>query len=259
MRLSAAWLLAAAVFSTACDVRVDENGIRGMRVAEGRAEDVWVRTYTLPADGSLHIAVEHGAINVRGGDGPQVEVRAEREARANTEEEARALLEKLEIREEVTPTSVKLTAVGGERTWAPPGLGRLAIARVEYNVQVPAGLALTLKTENGSIGGEDLAGALTADVVNGGVRVDLASVKGEVALSATNGGVRVTLPARAKVNLEASVMNGGIDIDDEFGMLTEEGRARSVSAAINGGGPRVSARTVNGGVRIRARARDRSD
>ncbi len=259
MKLSAASLVLAAASATACNVKVDENGIRGMSISEGRAEDVWTRTYTLPPDGSLDISADSGAINVRGGDSPQIEVRAERQARANTEEEARTLLEKLQIREEASPTSVKLTAVGGETTWAPPGFGRRAIARVEYHVQVPAGLALTLRTENGSITGEDLAGAFTAETVNGTIRVDLASVTGDVVLSTTNGGVRLTFPTSAKANLEASVVNGGIDIDDEFGLDNGEGRNRSVNGAINGGGHKVSARSVNGGIRIRARGEDSSD
>ena len=75
MNLSAASLLLAAVSVTACDVRVDENGISGMSISEGRAEDVWARTYTLPRDGSLHVSANNGAINVRAGDSPQVEVR----------------------------------------------------------------------------------------------------------------------------------------------------------------------------------------
>src|SRR5262245_47926192 len=98
MRGSAGGLLLAAMVSAACDVRVDDEGIRGVRVAEGRAEDVWTRSYTLPSSGTLEIVGENGAIEVRANDGPQVEVRAEREARADTEEAARALLEKLQIR-----------------------------------------------------------------------------------------------------------------------------------------------------------------
>jgi hypothetical protein len=277
MKLSVALLLVAALSVTACDVRVDENGIRGLSVSEGRAEDVWTRTYALPPDGSLDISADNGTITVRGGDSPQVEVRAERQTRANTAEEARTLLEKLQIREDVSPTSVKLTTVGGESTWAPPGFGRRAMARVEYHVQVPAGLALILETENGSvrlhgvngrvsamatnggITGDDVGGGITAETVNGAIRVNLASVTGDVALSTTNGGVRLTLPTTGKASLEASVVNGGIDIDDEFGLDNGEGRSRSVNAAMNGGGPKVSARSVNGGIRIRARGRDSSD
>jgi hypothetical protein len=250
-----------------------------MRVAEGRAEDVWTRSYTLPASGTFEIAGDNGAIDVRAGSGTQVEVRAERETRADTEEAARELLRKLEIREEVAPTSVKLATVGGESTWAPPGFGRRAQARIEYQVRVPSGLTLTFKTENGAvrlnqvngritasttnggITGENVAGSLTAHTTNGGVRVDLLSIDGDVNLSATNGGIRLSMPSTTKATLEASVVNGGIDVDDEFHVAPtgESGPTQRLSAAVNGGGPKVSATTVNGGIRIRARTANASD
>ena len=270
MKLWCALLLPVAVTSAACDVKVDEHGIQSMRVTEGRAEDVWTRTYTLPAEGSFEIAGEDGTINVRAASGPDIEVRAEREARADSDEAARDLLEKLQIREDVTSTSVKISTTGSESTWAPPGLGRRAQTSVEYDVRVPAGLTLTFRTENGGvrlndvngritatttnggITGEDLSGSLTAQTVNGGVRIDLTAVAGDVVLSTTNGGVRLTLPSTAKVNLEASAVNGGIDIDDEFGVASGESANRRVTAVVNGGGSKVSASSVNGGIRIRA-------
>jgi hypothetical protein len=277
MKLSPAWLLTLALVPAACDVRVDEQGIRSMSVTEGRAEDVWTRTYALPADGTLEIGGEDGAINVRGADVSQVEVRAEREARADSDEAARQLLEKLQIREEVTGNSVRIATVGGENTWAPPGFGRRARTRVEYQVLVPAGLTLTFKTENGGIRlndvngritatttnggitGEDLSGSITAQTVNGTLRLDVASIAGDVVLSTTNGGVRLALPANAKASLEASAVNGGVDIDDEFGIASTAGSSRRIAAAVNGGGPKVTASSVNGGIRIRARGPNQSD
>ena len=131
MRLFSVCLLAAAALSAACDVQVDEHGIRSVRVAEGRAEDVWSRIYTLPANGTLEIVGQDGAIHVRAADGPEVEVRAEREAQASSDEQARALLQKSQIQEDVTPTSVRITSVGTSD-------GRFGRSRVkvEYRVAV---------------------------------------------------------------------------------------------------------------------------
>ena len=266
MRQFAIWLLAAAVVSAGCDVRVDEHGIRSVRVAEGRAEDVWSRTYTLPTNGALEVVGENGTIYVRAADGPETEVRAEREAEATSDEAARALLQKAQIQEEVTPTMVRIATEATE-----DGGFRAARVKVDYRIAVPPGLALTFKTKNGdirlndvngrmnaattngSITTEDLAGSLTAETLNGPVRVDFSSIAGEVALSTTNGGIRLTVPPSAKINLDASVVNGRILVDDEFAVSPGEGPSERLSVALNGGGPKVSATTVNGSVRIRAR------
>jgi hypothetical protein len=54
-------------------------------------------------------------------------------------------------------------------------------------------------------------------------------------------------------SLEAACVNGGISVDDRFGLTASENSRRRVAGDINGGGPRITANTVNGGVRIRAR------
>lgn len=271
MRLPAAAILPLALLGIGCDIRVDESGISSVGIMEGRAEDVWTRSYTLPAGGAFEISGQNGQIEVEGSTGPQVEVRAEREVHADSDETARQILQKLEIREEVTPSSVKISTTGEESSWGPPGLGHRVQARVEYRVRVPAGLALTFRTENGGvrlqdvngrivavttnggINGEDVAGSLSAETVNGGIRIDLASIAGEVQAKTTNGGIRLTIPRDARVTLAAGVVNGEIDVDREFGVASPEGRNQRLNVPINGGGPRLSAESVNGGVRIRAR------
>jgi DUF4097 and DUF4098 domain-containing protein YvlB len=274
MRILTAAVLPLVLLSAACDIRVDERGISSLRITEGRAEDVWTRTYTLAANGRLEITGQNGDIEVRAAAGSQVEVRAEREVRANSDDAARELLEALRMREEVSAERVSISAEG-ER--AEEGLGRRAQVRVHYRVRVPAGLTLAFRTENGGIQlenvngritasttnggitGSDIAGSLAAETVNGGIRVDLASVAGDVRLATTNGGVRLTLPANTKASLEASCVNGGIEIDERFGVEEPEGRTRRVAAPINGGGPTISASTVNGGIRIRARESAQTD
>ena len=166
----------------------------------------------------------------------------------------------------MTPTSVRIATVGTEDSGF-----RSARVTVDYRIAVPAGLALTVRTgngdvrlnnvngrmnvvtTNGSITAEDLGGSLSAETLNGPVRVDFAAVTGDVVISTTNGGIRLTIPPSAKMNLEASVVNGGINVDDAFGVTSGEGPSQRLRVAINGGGSKVSATSVNGSVRIRAR------
>jgi DUF4097 and DUF4098 domain-containing protein YvlB len=90
-------------------------------------------------------------------------------------------------------------------------------------------------------------------VINGGVQMDFASVGGDVRISTTNGGIRIELPTDAKATLDINCVNGGIDIDERFAVQASDVSRRRVSGTMNGGGPRVSAQSVNGGIRIRTR------
>jgi hypothetical protein len=271
MRFLTAAIIPAALLCAGCDIRVDEGGISGVGILDGRAEDVWTRSYTLPSGGSLEIRGQNGDIEVAGTTGSQVEVRAEREVKADSDESAREWLKKLEIREETTPSSVKISSAGEQSSWGPAGLGRGVQGTIQYSVRVPAGLVLIFRTENGGvelenvdgritaattnggISGEDVEGSLIAETVNGGVRVDLASIAGDVQVSTTNGPIRLTIPRDARVTLEASVVNGDINVDREFGVEAAAGRNQTLTAPLNGGGTRLSAASVNGGIRIRAR------
>jgi hypothetical protein len=265
-------LLAAAMLATACDVQVGENGL-SLDIAHGRAKDEWVRTYTLPANGTLEIVNVNGPIEATPAAGSQIEVRAEREVRTRTEEQSQALLQKLQMREEVSPDRVRIEAQGTREG----GLRLRDQLSVAYHLRVPAGLTLSLRTENGGvrlenlsgritasttnggITGRSLSGAVSAEVVNGGVQMDFTSLGGDVRLSTTNGGVRIDLPPDAKATVDATCVNGGIEVDERFKVQASEASRRRVIGMLNGGGPRISANTVNGGIRIRMRGPNQTD
>ncbi len=248
-------LVLMAALSVGCDVKVNDKGF-ALNLGHADATDEWTRTYDLSAGGRLEIVNTNGLIEARGSDGPKVEVRAERRARAGSQDEAAQLLEKLEMREDVSPTRVRIEALGGSES---SGFGRNEFD-IQYHVRLPAGLAVSFRTSNGAIRLQNVNGQITAATTNGGVQADLSSVSGDVTLATTNGGVRLDLPTDVKANLDAACVNGGISIDDQFKVNTQGGNSRCrVSAALNGGGPRVSAATVNGGIRIRARGGRQTD
>jgi DUF4097 and DUF4098 domain-containing protein YvlB len=261
-------LLALAVLATGCDVRVGERGI-SVDLAEGKARDEWIRTYTIAPGGTLEIVNVNGAIELTGTTGSQVEVHAEREAREHSTEAAAEMLRRVEMREEVSAGRVRIEAqVPREEGF----LRHRAPVTVVYRVRVPASVVSLVRTENGGIrldnlagevtasttnggvNGQGLSGKVDAETTNGGVQLDFADVRADVRVATTNGGVRLQLPADVKAAVEASCVNGGIDVDDGFGLQISESSNRRLRAALNGGGPRIAASTVNGGVRIRTRA-----
>jgi len=262
-------VLSMALASVACDVKVGEGGSLSVDMAAGKASDEWVRTYDIKPGGRLEIVNTNGQIQVSSATGSQVEVRAIREARAGSEEASRELLKKYEMREEVTPDAVTVAAPEvqgrGEPFW------RTQIS-VKYEVHVPSGLNLRLKTQNGEvrlenvsgariealttnggITGRGVSGAVEAQTVNGGITMDMASVTGDSRLTTVNGGVLVTVAPGVNANVEATVVNGGVQVRDGFGLSVEEQSRQRVAGRLGTGGPRLVVQTTNGGVRLGGR------
>lgn len=248
-------LSAALVLTAGCDVVVG-----GLHARES-ATDTWSKSYSIAPGGRLEIVNGTGSVFVEATDGAAVEVKAERKAVSNTPEGARELLQKVEIREQVSPAQVSL------ETRFPSIMG--GRGQVVYRVKVPRALALRVRNSNGTItvqgtGGEveaettngtiDLAavsGSLEASTTNGGIRASLDGVGDEgVRLSATNGSVTVDLPRGANAQIDARSTNGSVRLTNlALDQGAEESRRR-VKGALNGGGPRVEIQSTNGGVRL---------
>jgi hypothetical protein len=262
-------VLSLALASVACDVKVGEGGGLSVDLASGKASDEWVRSYTIKPGGHLDIININGQIEASPATGSQVEIRAVREARAGSEVASRELLEKSEMREQVTPDGVTIETPKAQGEGR--GFGRPQLS-VRYEVRVPPGLNMLFKTQNGEvrlenisgarieatttnggITGRSVSGAVNAQTVNGGVTMDLASVTGDSRLSTVNGGVTLTVAPGVNANIEATVVNGGIQVRDGFQMAVDEQSRQRVAGRLGSGGPRVVVQTTNGGVRLGAR------
>jgi hypothetical protein len=257
-------LLLCAAVAAGCDIQVGERGITSVGITEGRAEDEWTRTYTVQPGGTIEIVNVNGFIEASGGPGSQVEVRAERIVRDHGDENAASRLKQLQMREEVSPARVRIEA-------QPPGKEGIldhSSVTVNYRLTVPKGVAVTLKSDNGQIRLDGLSGQVTAsttngaitgkllsgpmalDTTNGAIRLDLATVGGDTKLTTVNGGIRLDLDAGVKASLDATCVNGRINVDDELKLQATETSPRRLVGTFNGGGPRITASTVNGGIRI---------
>jgi hypothetical protein len=259
--------LAALVLASAgCDVKVGDEGGLSVDFTAGKATDEWVRTYDIKPGGRLDIINVNGQIEASLSSGAQVEVRAVREARAGSEEASRELLRKSEMREEVTPDRVTIQAPeDGER-----GRGfRRAQLTIKYDVRIPKGLNVMLKTQNGEvrldniegprievastnggISGRGVSGAVEASTVNGGIQMDMQAVTGETRMVTVNGGVLLGVGPGVNADLEATVVNGGVSVQDGLSLSGDERSRQRVAGRIGSGGPRLLVQTTNGGVRI---------
>jgi hypothetical protein len=166
---------------------------------------------------------------------------------------------------------------------------RLPGSSSDIEIQVPSRTNLSLRTMNGGdivvegVEGEieatnmngavvlnNVAGSVVAHSANGRVQASLreitSSSKVPMSFTSMNGNIEITLPANAKANLKMRTDNGSTITEFEMQVRTNPptiedtrnrgGRLRietdrTLNGTINGGGPEINLRTLNGNIYIR--------
>jgi hypothetical protein len=260
-RVSLLGLLGLALVASGCELAFTD--------LKAESHNDWSKSYTLTGGGEVEVRNLNGKIDVAPSRDALLHVRAERSAKGADDAAAKALLDKVEIVETVSGSRVRLETKGPQSTgWLSGSY------KVDYSLQVPAGVRVAVRTTNGhvslenlpnpvearttngGISGSGLSGALDAGTTNGGIEIEVSAVAGEgIALETTNGGVDLKIPSGAKADISARVLNGGIStgalaverLDD-----SSESR-RKLEGRLNGGGPRIRLETTNGGISITGR------
>jgi hypothetical protein len=264
-----ALVLSAALSVAACDIQAGENGHFSVDIASGKATDTWSRTYTVAAGGRFELINVNGRITAESTDGKDVVVEGKRTAKGRTDEAAKELLGKLEIREEVGGSTVRVES-------RPPRTSGFSGHEIEWTVKVPKGLTVDLRTINGGVRLDGLSGEIHAKTTNGGVKgqniipetIEASSVNGgiefelgapldstdSVEISTVNGGASLQMPSESKATITARAVNGGVRVNDLDIKQDEDAhefeRKRRLNGTLNGGGAKVNISTTNGGIRI---------
>jgi len=262
-----ATVLAVGLATSACDIKTSANGDFSFDIASGKAVDTWSRTYKVPATGRFELINVNGRITAEPTDGSEVIVEGRRTAKARSDEAAKELLAKLEIREEVGESTVRVES-------RPPRLSGFSGHEIEWTIKVPKGVVLDVRTTNGGVRLNNLSndiharttnggvkgvnitpGVIEASTVNGGVEFALASpldATDSIEMEAVNGGVELSLPSESKATIAARCVNGGVRVEGLEIAREEQGndfeRRRRLNGTMNGGGAKVNMSTTNGGV-----------
>jgi len=223
------------------------------------ARDTVEETRPLDADGRFELENVNGEITLRTWSRDEVRIEAERAA--VTEE----MLEKIEIAIEGEGSAVMVkTRYPKSRGWFTGGIR----GKVDYEVTVPRGAEVRLKTVNGAVDVEGVHGTLKVETVNG--RLDLADLGGEVRaktvnggihvdfdrvpesahhrLETVNGGIEVAIPEGSGGRLDARTVNGGIDCDLPLDVTVK--KKRRLEGRFGSGDARFDLETVNGGIDV---------
>jgi hypothetical protein len=260
-----ALVLVGAALAAACDVKVGEQGV-SVDIANGKASDLWTRSYPITPGGRLEIVNTNGNINLTPGTGSTIEVQATREVRAGSEEAAEAFLRSHQsIQEQAAPDRVALTVsddAPGERRSGRPRVS------VQFLVKIPAGLTVTIQTRNGGIHfngvdgrfqasttngqvtSRDVAGSLSASTVNGNLQLEVTSIRDSMQLHAVNGSIRLRTARTTDADLDLTTVNGIVIAEDELAITASEKSRVRLVGRLNKGGPKITADTTNGAIRL---------
>lgn len=258
---TAGTLLAAVAVLAACDVTIKDGDI-SVNNARGRASREWTRTFELAKGGRVELVNVNGPIEVGVGPAGVVAVQATLSAHAITEDRAQQILAEAEIEESASPQHVRLATARRNRSRGPGGL------EVSYKATVPADARVDINGNNsdvtvagvrghlkalvvnGRVTLSDMTGSIDAASVNGSVTVKMAAVTDRIRIESTNGRISLELPKSVKATLNARAVNGGISVT---GLDTQEvsgNRIRNLESALNGGGPEVDLRVMNGRITV---------
>jgi len=253
----------------ACDIQAGDGKEFSFGIASGKAQDTWTRTYTLADKGRLELINVNGRITAEAATDDKVTLEGRRTAKGSTDEVAKEMLAKLEIREEVSGDRVRVES-------RPPRLSGFNGHEIEWTIKVPKGVVVDLRTVNGGVringlqgevhakttnggvkGSNVSANILEASSVNGGIDIELGGAldaNGTIDIETVNGGVSLGLASESKATIVARAVNGGVRVDGLDIQKQEQSNSsdskRRLEGTLNGGGAKVNISTTNGGIRI---------
>ncbi len=241
------------------------------------------QTYDAANDAAIRIETTNGNIEIETWDRDEVQVRAEKKARARDRDDAQALLDETEIVVRETSAGLTIEADLPEGSWRK----RRGNVSVNFQLMVPRGASVEshstnggidiagtggrveavttnggitlrdiggdadLETTNGQIKAFGIGGALNARTTNGGIDAEVlaTSLNDDMRLTTTNGSVDIALSTALVASVDASAQNGRVynDIEDVY---SHGSSRKSAAFDMNGGGPTIRMRTTNGRIRI---------
>ena len=128
------------------------------------------------------------------------------------------------------------------------------VGSVDVELAAVTGLAVVVDTGSVEVDVAELRGPASLEVDTGKIELAPAAVAsaGDMMLRCDTGSIRVTWPEQASGRFDLAADCGNISVPDRFGLDPHRSGASSrCRGAFGAGGPRVSARTDTGSIRVR--------
>lgn len=205
-------------------------------------EEEWSRSFDIGPNGSFTLSNISGDIVLRGGASDEVQVKAVKEVhRASSDAEARRELDRVEIDVTHTGNRLRIKTLYEERE----DRNHEASVSVEFEVIVPSGTEVSVKSVSGDINVSNVQGELKAETVSG--EVDIQQAEKLVSAKSVSGSLEVAA-ASGTENMEISSVSGDVDVDGlEAARVTFESVSGDIEITDAKCG-RASLKTVSGDV-----------
>ena len=230
-----ALLFAVLLAAPAAAQRDRDDRDRGPRETEN-----FDRTVTLPAGGTLRLKTFSGRVNIRGGSGDQVVIKAVR----------RATRERLaDIKIEVTTSGSTVEIDANHRLVERRNDN---VVETDFDITVPARARLDIKTFSAPVTVVGVNGSQNIDGFSSDVTIESSDFGdgNDIDVNTFSGDVRLRLPANAKGNIDFNSFSGRFESD--LPVTLSSSSRRNFRGALNGGGSGdFRLKTFSGNVTIR--------
>lgn len=192
----------------------------------------------------LVLAGINGSVLVTGTPGAsQVTIAGERRVGSDSLADAQAQLPNLQVGVQESGSDIVVHTVQPQNSG-----GRSYV--VDYQISVPAALALNIAHVNGSIELNGMSSNVETNLVNGRTQATLqVPAGGVIDIEGENGDIDLHLPLGTSAALSAQVSIGSILLQDHF--LQNEVRSNTMlQGTLGAGGASVKLKTTNGSIRI---------
>jgi hypothetical protein len=212
---------------------------RERRQTTSETTEEWSRVFKIQEGGSLHVSNVSGDIEVVGGGGSDVRVNAIKRVRTRHRDEGSTGADDVEIRVSDTPRRIEI-----ETEYPRHQHHRSTSADVSFKIQVPAHLAVAVRSVSGAVRLEQVHGEAEAESVSGDVL--LTDVRRLSRAKTVSGSVRIGGAGGDVIN--AATVSGELVLD---GVKAKSCELQSVSGRVvilHGRCDRGELRSVSGEV-----------
>jgi hypothetical protein len=231
-----------------------------LALAQERTETV-DRTLAFPANGTLDLQNFSGRINITGGSGSDIVIKAVRRARQDR-------LDRIRLTIDTTGSTVRINA-NDRQGPRQRGNDNENVVRTDFDITLPASARLnieafssdvtvtgvhgrqTIETFSGEIRATDVRGPIQAETFSSTIDLDLTASgqTPEVSAETFSGNIRLRLAENAGGRIDFDSFSGTLDSDLPISTRTS-GRRRVTGELPGGAGRPIRLNTFSGDVRI---------